>query len=269
MPVPPPHGSGPLTLEVRYRFDPPAEDGVLGRWARWRLPLVPPVLRGGALLGPVRWQVGLPEDWVALYPGSGLAFEQRLGWQRGLLRARAAWTPAELEQWFAEGPGGNGAASAAAWGGAAATLVARQSGLGPFALVTVPHLVWLVGCSLLVLAGGLLLWRFPPGLFWAVALLAVAGAAALAVGWPQAAAQVFCGAQVGLVVLAAVLGLRWVLHRRYRHRVAHVPGFSQRAPGSSLMTGSGRRPPRDVSTVDAAPPDPWASTEPAPSGSRS
>src|SRR5207248_5091934 len=92
-----------------------------------------------------------------------------------------------------------------------------------------------------------------------------AGLVWLAAAHPQPLALVLFAVQPGVAVLVVVLGVRWLLHRRYRRRVLFLPGFTAThgagataPPASALVrTGNGVRPrdgrarPGEPSTIDA------------------
>jgi hypothetical protein len=85
--------------------------------------------------------------------------------------------------------------------------------------------------------------------------VAVLGLSVAVVGllWPQLLGAVLYGSQPGLLVLAVVLGVQWLLQRRYRRQVVFLPGFKRLKQGSSMVRpgSSGPRPRVEPSTVDA------------------
>jgi hypothetical protein len=240
----------PTVLELRYQIGP----GRMDSQGRLQTTLYPPQLRGGVLLGRVRWLVSLPAEWVAYCPGSRVSVEQHWGLRGYLLGPKAAATALDLERWF------NARADTepepAAAGG---ELVCAQAAPEPLMIWHVATQAWVLGCSLLFLALGLLLYftGLPRGVFWAVILLL--GLALLTTGllWPSLLPLLAYGCEPGVVVLVVVIGAQWFMQRRYRRQVVFMPGFSRLAPGSSIVrTGSNhgsshRR--REPSTVDAPP----------------
>ena len=64
------------------------------------------------------------------------------------------------------------------------------------------------------------------------------------------------GCQPGAVVMLAVLGLQWLMHRRYRRQIVFLPSFSRSRAGSSLIRKTPSNLPQsgEPSTVDAPPP---------------
>jgi hypothetical protein len=253
-----------IVLDVRYQLDPTAAQGMWERWTRWEVPFLPPRLRGGAFTGPTRWLVALPPDQAILSLQSAINFEQQLAWRSGRFRVQAAESLAELEGWFNEGiepsPGPDLLdLGTSPWAAGSPSLSGRQTEIAPFEILVIPSLAWMLGCSVLTLLVGLVVWRFPRWLFWASVVGLTVGGGAVALTWPQVVTQLFAGAQFGLLTLVVVLFLRWLFQLRYRRRITHMTGFTRRPADSALVAELA---PRDGTTVDASPaPDPWA--EPA------
>jgi hypothetical protein len=226
----------------------------------FRTELTPPKLRGDPGRAPARWRVALPAEWVPLGPDGGAGAPWTLGQRRGGLPApQLDLSNDQLEQWFGAPPWlleqdgvGRGEPAAVFW---------RDAGESA-AVFHAPHLAWLLGCSLGLLAVGLGLWalarrawagRFGAAvLFWlGLALLVVAAAAAglfaPSVGWNAA-----YGAAPGAAVLALALLVQWGLHARYRRQIVFLPNFRRSRSGSSLVRGGGssQRPRGEPSTVD-------------------
>jgi hypothetical protein len=241
----------PVVLDLRYQLPPGRDD------RRWQATLSPAALRGNVLPGRVRWQVATPSDWVIVPIGNATP-EQRLGLRNGLPAPRPAATAAELERWFNGGlePASTAAETEADPGARVPELVATQGVLGPLSFYHFAQQTWLLGCSLAVVAVGLVLYfaPVPRVLFWS--MLALLGIGVLVAGllWPSALPAVAYGCQPGLVVLLVVIGVQWSLQRRYRNRVVFMPAFSRTLPGSSVIRGSGSSQRRhEPSTVDAPP----------------
>jgi hypothetical protein len=239
----------PVVLDIRYRHTPsPAEGG-----SAWQTLLEPPVLGGSVALGPLRWQVDLPWDWICLSGGQASAIEARWVWRGALLTPVAALTEAHLDEWFR---GEAGAASAGAADEREPALVGWRSGQEPLALVNVPREGWLLGCSLALLGAGLGLGflRLPRVLSGVLAAIVVIGVAVAAVQWPRLFNLVLYGCEPGLVVLGGVVGVHWWLRRRYQRRLVFLPAFT-RVPASSAITPrpAGVRQRGEPSTVDGPP----------------
>src|SRR5262249_46666379 len=136
-----------------------------------------------------------------------------------------------------------------------ADLVCTQPGPEPLVLWHASQQAWLLGCSLSSIALGLLLYfvALPRPLFWVVVVLLGLGTLAAALLWPSVLPAVAYGCEPGVVVLLVVIGVQWLLHRRYRRQLVFMPGFSRLAPGSSILRsgGSGSRLRGEPSTVDA------------------
>jgi len=222
--------------------------------------LYPPVVHGDLGQAPVSWHVALPSGWVSLPPQSALAPDLQWGWRGWLLAPGPAATAADLERWFL---GGEMTPLTVQEGElqSAASLTCWQASLEPLRLYHAPQQAWLLACSLAVLAAGLGLFWLPlaRSLFWL--LVSVLGLAVALAGllWAGLLSLIVYGAEPGIVVLLAVLGLQWTLHQRYRRQLVFMPGFTRLKAGSSLVRGAGssiNRPRIEPSTVDA----------PAPSG---
>src|SRR5262249_16778847 len=132
----------------------------------------------------------------------------------------------------------------------------RSPDFRPVRLVRVPRWAWLMACSLVVLGVGSAVYAVRRARFWFAGgvLLALIGAGAAAVFWPQPFVTFVAATPPGILVLACVLTLAWVLQRRYQRRVVFMPGFSRARPASSQNHAPGsslRR--RQPSTVDAPP----------------
>jgi hypothetical protein len=290
VPVPADFGRKPLILDLSYQLlsGRAPDSGLL------QTMVVPPVLRSDVGRVPVRVQVRLPANWVPLYLEGGLSVEQRWGWRGWLLAPQPALSSAELERWlysgfesgFARGeradpeaPGPDDADPAG--------LVCSRSGLTPLRLNHFPQQVWLLVCSLVLVAVGLGLYflsvavarrpaadgapsavqagegrapapRLPRYLFWPLAAGLALALVLASLFWPGVLGPVLYGCEPGAAVLLVVLGVQWALQQRYRRQVVFLPGFARMKPGSSLVRGgsspSGRPRGGEPSTVDAPPP---------------
>lgn len=235
----------PMILEIRYERAPaPIQANVLTTF-------VPPLVQtpggSGMLVRQLRWQVGLLPGRVGLVPEAGGFAEQTWGWRGVLLAPKAALASADLERWPTEP---TTSAPAGLLEGVESTLLCRRANLEPLAVVQVPDPVWLLVCSLAVLALGLVLGVMDPPriVFWALLTLLILGLAAAVLWQPTALAAVVYGCEPGLAVLAAILGIQWLMHRRYRRQVVFLPGFTRMKPESSVKENKLLREP---STVDA------------------
>jgi hypothetical protein len=258
-------------LEIGYQLPPP---GLAGRGGLLQTVLLPPVVRGSPPRVLTRWQVSVPAGWVVLGPEGSPGSERSWG-RRGLLLApRLAITSADLDRWLV-GPDGTLPASRAEEpeGVVVPALTCWRGGQEPLAVVHLPQQAWLLFCSLVVvllgLAGAVLIQRSRNSSFravWMGLALAALGLGAVLAGvfWPTLLAAIFYGWQPGLVVLALILLVQWLLHERHRRQLVFLPSFSRRA-GSSLgpagKTSSDRRAgvnprssgahaPREPSTID-------------------
>lgn len=246
----------PVVLELRYQLAPGRAEG----GSRWQVALQPPLLRGNVLSGRLRWQINTAPDWVVISAGSGATMEQHWGLRNGLPAPRPGATAADLERWFNGGLELAGAPldSETDWALRNPELVADQPVLGSVTVVHFAQQVWLLGCSLLVVAVGLALYfvPLPRTVLWMVLVLLGLAALVAALLWPRTIPALFYGCQPGLVVLLVVIAAQWLLQRRYRRQVIFMPAFSRVIPGSSLVRGgsggSGQRR-HEPSTVDAPP----------------
>ena len=98
----------------------------------------------------------------------------------------------------------------------------------------------------------------PPEDTAAVAVAAVpavggAMAAAAVAGFllPQPFGQLLAASQPGLVLLLLFIGFQQFLQRRYRRRLARMPGFARIHSGSAVAQVDGKGGARDTSTVDS------------------
>jgi hypothetical protein len=247
----------PVFLELNYQIEPrqgaDAGEDIWGLLEHLWTRLYPPVLRGAAYHGTVRWQVQVPPGQMLLNPGESAASEEKWGRRGWLLGPQSALGIKALELWLATGSSG-----AAPDDDEDAGLVCRQTVPAPLVLVQVPQKTWLLVCSVLLLCVGLGVSFLPlsRGLFhflcWIVVLLAGGALVAAVVVWPALFSAVVYGCEPGAAVLMVVLVIQWMLQRRYRRQLVFLPGFTRLKAGSVLTRGSSNRP-REPSTVDAPP----------------
>jgi hypothetical protein len=257
-----PLGTGLLKatlVDIEYQLGPAQFSGRSPAWLRavgpFQTLLQPPRLCGHTNHASVRWQVVLPSDWLLLYENGGMAPEQSWSWRGWLLAARPSASGADLERWLRESEEQGSTDSEAA---SYPSVTSWRTDLEPLQIVHVQQQVWLLGCSLMLLLVGLGLYFLQPGrlVFWLVVLLLSAAALATSLLWPGVLSAVLYGCEPGLLALFVVLGMQWMLHRRYRHQVVFLPSFKRaKASGSSLVQSGGTRP-REPTTVDALPPAP-------------
>ncbi len=233
----------PSILELSYQL-PPAGGAM-------SVPLSAPRLPGASAF-PARWQISTPGAWVVLGPEPGAAPRVwgRVGW---LLAPRPAASSADLDRWLS----GEEPADAAR---DEPSLVVWRDGGEDVTLARVPRQGWLLACSLLACAVGLVLgWlgRDAAGWAWGVGLGLLVAAIAGAALWPGLAGQVAYGCQPGVAVLILVGAAMWVLHERRRRRLVFLPSFSRTRPGSTMSrrdapsSQRGPAPEGQQSTVDA------------------
>jgi hypothetical protein len=205
--------------------------------------LSPPVLRQSPGPVPCCWQVRVPATWVVLSPESGPGAERVWSWRGRLpaLRLRTPLLDDETES----------ADSAAA---APLDVLRWQGDPRPLLLVHVPQQAWLLACSLVSVIFGLVVlgaraqdsggrWRAATGV---LLLLVVAATGVLR---PTILAAVLYGCQPGVMVLAVILPIQWLLHERYRRQFIFLPSFTRKRSGSSLKPPP-RQAPGEPSTID-------------------
>ncbi|HLW66950.1 MAG TPA: hypothetical protein VKS79_16665 [Gemmataceae bacterium] len=235
-------------LELRYHLSSPS-DGRL----HWTSAITPPTLRGSVLIGAARWQIIAPEDGVLLLDGSPLQTECIWSFRRVLPERRPAFSTAQLETWLRTGADPQALDEGSSQG---TTLEARSSNLNSFGLARIPRVVWLLGCSIIVLLLGLfmaLLGRMPRW-FWAALVSALVAAGAWVLLATESALTFLAAAPPGWLVLALALTLLWWLRRRYQRKVVFLPGFARSEPNSALArpVGSNHRQ-REPSTAEVRP----------------
>jgi hypothetical protein len=256
---------GEIVVRLDYQLPPGGTAGT----GLVRTVLQPPLLRGQAGWNAVRWQVTLPSTWLPVDAGPEFRTDYRWG-VRGLLPGpipdlgwadQVGWSFGEDAKTMPPTAEGDPVASP--------SLVGWQTAMGPLRLSHAPQQGWLLACSLVVLALGLVvgLMRRPRGLGWGLALAACVAAASIGLFQPQWLATAAYGCGPGLAVVMLVFAFQWLLHQRHRRRVVILPGFQRAKSGSSLTrAGSSHRPRGEPSTVDA-PPSPVDSKARAAGGS--
>lgn len=248
----------PVLLDLSYQLAPGRASGD----NRSLMTLHPPQMRGNPFIGSVRWQVSLPSNSVAIYHDRTVTAEQQWDWQGWLLAPRPSRSSADVERWFQAGteslalPADPGLLTWSQELSTGSGLVGWQSTLAPVRLVHLPLKAWLVLCSLALLGVGLGLYFASPSRSWFWLLIAGLGSAVVFTVMlvPSVLPAVAFGAEPGLAVLAVVIGIQWLLQRRYRRQVIFMPGFTRLKAGSSLVRNANNRPKvGEPSTVDSPP----------------
>jgi hypothetical protein len=218
--------------------------------------LQPPLLQGTVGRAPVRWQVTLPSSWLALDTDSGFRSEQSWSLRRGLLTPQPIESSADLQRWLL-GPD-LAAGETEKESKPTSSLTGWRTEFEPFRLVWLPRQIWLLFCSLsfLILGLGVYFLVMRRSLFWLLVLPLGLATAFVALTWPGLLADVIYGCEPGFAVLVLILGVQWLLHRRYRRKLMFMPGFSRIKTGSAVVRGSvasgarSDRPNGEPSTVD-------------------
>jgi hypothetical protein len=240
VPVPAGLGAKPVYLDVEYRLR--AE--LLDEEPFWQTEFHPPLFRGNVFLPRVGWHVYLKPEWTALVGGDNSVLDYHWAFHNGLMKPEP---PAinEFEDWKGALAHQNGPPTVVFW----------RPSLGPVRVAHAPWQVWILLCSGLVLLVGLMinftsLSRF---VFWLLLGAVVVVILAARFVWPTLLPMLLYGCQLGVLMLAVVLGIQWFVRERYRRQLVFLPGFSRSKAGSSMIRGSAVRS-AVPSTVDAPPP---------------
>ena len=259
-----------VLLDIWYQIAPGQLGTATPSWARavgpLKTTLYSPSLCGNAGQGSVRWQVMLPPDWVTVCSDGALPADLTWAWRGWLVGPRPNSSIADLERWLHESnesiPLENDEQvypSVAAW----------RSDFEPFTIRHVPQQIWLLACSISLLAAAftLFLTRSRRIVFCLLLVVLISGILTIAVLWSGALSAVLYGCEPGLAALLIVAAVQWFLQRRYRRRVAFLPSFKRvKSSGSVVIKSSGMNRPREPSTVDALPPVPsnqWSTGGPS------
>jgi hypothetical protein len=239
---------GPQVLEFRYQTNAgrrsPLSDFVIS----------PPTVKGSVAVGPIYWQLGFPNDDILLCLDSQSRLQQRWAWRQYLFAPQPALSVVEMERWLMSDfdRGESARTEAPTWDAGA---VIASSTVAPVHIVPIPRSLWLLSCSLAALLIGLalLFLRRVRWLFWLMLSFTAVSLGAAALFWPQTTVTAAIGSPLGLIILAVVVFIQWLLQRRYERRVVFMPGFTRRPSGSSRAQPSSRSKRREPSTVDAPP----------------
>jgi hypothetical protein len=239
IPVQPKLYDQPIVLEIEYKL--PAR--FIENQKFWRTTLMPPRFRGEVFLGQTRWQVEYPFSWVALVPGANMEF--RWGIQGWLLAPEPSVTSTELESWLTEHPAIDSSTPV--------SITFSQTGQDNVKLLHLPRQMWLLACSGILLALGLILFVVPLSRtdFWLAAVFVGMVLSGIALIWPAWVPAVAFGCQPGTLVLVLVLGIQWLLKESYRRRLVFMPGFARVKNNSSLIRSGNANNRREPSTIDA------------------
>jgi hypothetical protein len=236
----------PVLLDLRYQLAPARtrSKGV------FHTTLAAPEPHGEVFVGRVRWQVVLPQGWLAFHLGGGYQAEQRWEWHGGLLSPRPWVSGADLERWLGAAPIADDVPADDVTPG----LVCSRSDLAPFSIVQMPQQGWLLLCSLLFLAVGLGLAfaSMPRAVFWGIVIALGVGAVYLSITVPSLMPALAYGCEPGAVVLILIFAVGWLLQQHYRRQVVFLPGFTRvktAVPAAAREGATHAR--REPSTIDA------------------
>jgi hypothetical protein len=269
----------PTILDVWYQIAPGQIGGPSPGWTRILGPLqtvlYAPRLCEQTVRGSVRWQVVMPADWVPLRDDGSLPTDLTWVWRGWLAGTRPTTSASDLENWLAEEqervPAGGSQAELGNQEGGYASVVSWRTDWEPLTIRHAPQQLWLMSCSigLLAVAWGLYLARTQHVLFWLLLTGLCAGVLAVGLSWSGTLSALLYGCQPGIAALLVVGAMQWLLHRRYRRQVEFLPSFKRvKTGGSSVIPNGGAARAREPSTIDAIPPVPskqWATGGPSPS----
>ncbi len=258
----------PAMLEVVYQWHPRGATSPLATL------LQPPLLRcesAGSAGGPApaappilaRWAISLPSGWVTFGPEEGPGTRRTWSRRGALLVPRPDESLADLEAWLA---GADVPAREPDPALASPTLVCWRTGVTALTVYHAPQQIWLLLCSLTVLAVGLgfvFWWRrvlrdqgSPSGLLIALVVLAL-GPTVASLWYPTLLSAILLGCEPGLVVLVIVVVLQWWVHERERRQVLFPTSFTRNRQPSTVnrpeVPRTGPRPQTEPSTVDVPP----------------
>lgn len=236
---------GPVLLDLRYQMPARRRDSgtVLTTFQ-------PPVFLHDVRLGPVRWQINLPNDAVVVCRESDPNADISWSWRGALLTPMPVSQAADVERWL------SGARRAETDTLSPAPLACWRSDLEPVTVLQVPRAAWLFSCSATLLAVALTLLFMPP---LRPTWLAVLGGLILAGGWltiawPHLLPVVLYGCEPALAVLAVTGLVQAVRSLSDRQRRRYLPAFTRsRSSGGVAQAGSSHRQRREPTTVDAPP----------------
>jgi hypothetical protein len=242
----------PVLLDVQYRLPPTGTSPITTT-------LQPPVLVGdpGRLL--VRWAIVLPAGWVALAPEEGPGTRRTWGRRGVLFVSRPMESLADLEGWLTGTDPGTQEPNSPFVN---PTLVCWRTGVQPLTVIHLSQQVWLLACSLVVLAVGLVFvfwWRRvvrqegSPAALLVALMVVILGIVLLSLWYSTLLAAVTLGAEPGAAVLLLVVVLQWLAHERERRRLLFLPSFTRKPVSTVTRTPTPVQPRTEPSTVDAAP----------------
>lgn len=246
------------TLDIRYQLP-------TGRRSISDAIYVPPVLLATAYTGPVRWQVTVPPGFLPVVTGSAGQIEQRWRWRLGMIAPAAAVTDEELDRWFRAGGPAEGEADEGWEVGDGEPVILRTAGVESVRVGRVPHLGFVVACTLTALVLGLVLMRLPVAAAGVLVVVLAAVVAVATVLFPQPVGITIAAAEPGLVAFLVVFGFQTAIRWRHRRRVSRLPGFSRARvesavvpPASAGVSSTRSRPSQNGSsqqpTLDPVPP---------------
>jgi TM2 domain-containing membrane protein YozV len=236
--------------------------------------LQPPLVRGDTGRAQTRWLVALPSNLVVLGPEGGPGAEPKWVWQSWLPSPRVPVTSADLERWFDGGVDAGRADDGEAF---VPSFVCTRNAQASITVVHAPQQLWLLVCSLVLLACGMALFLLARpaangatstttwvGVAVAVLLVLIVVVVVGRFLLPTLVSAVFYGCLPGLVVLVFAFAAHLLMQEHHRRQIVFLPSFTRGRGASSIIraggTGSGSRPQPasdphgEPSTVDILPP---------------
>jgi hypothetical protein len=242
---------GPAVLEIRFEVD----SSRVGGNGTVQSSFYPPRIENALFLGRLRWEIHLPRGWMVLRPLAPAAAEQKWEWSGWSWSLVPVLSSSDLEQWIGKSEASPPSSPSRDW---KSGFVFWQVGPEPLQVIELPERIWLLACSLFVLAMGffLLFVTLTRWLFWSLLVSLGVGLGAIELLWPGIFKLIVFGSQPGLFVLVLVFTIYAALHHRYRRRVVVMPSFTRMSPGSSITRSTAAVTKSREATTGAEPPKP-------------
>lgn len=231
----------PAILEIAWTI--PA-DG-MDRNSFWRTTLPAPVFHSEVMVAEMRWQLITATPMLATSLGRNVRSEVHWSWQNWLLTPEASANSADAEAWLTD--------KSPAQAGETVTYAFAHLNMQSETVYHLHKRWWLLGCSglLLVVALGGYFSPLPRLAFWLLLSGLVLAVLSLGIFAPALLPPILFGAQPGMVLVVAAIGVHWVVQERHRHRLEFLPGFRRSKQSSTMLRTNAAKRPREATTVDA------------------